>query len=308
MKFSLQTTARQVFPWQRANQLLFLARNILLARYLLPSEQGSFAAGLNLASYVAVLSALLLTGVIEASFSTHLYLTEKNLDYAWLTSLRTLINLATFAVCLGLAASGWGWKALVADRLAAGIFAVVLPWRSRWKPVFRLDAPSPNTIIQWKADGLNSKARRFLQNYDTWRDKPLWPNPRRRGGRWYQRALIRLRPSASARQAADLFRAKSRKSTLELAKAVVAQRVARLFFAGGVVSLGQARLRGRSHSVEAKARCRDCPSSTPSQRKKSAATSSIVVLQEPPRIKIIYLNSRIPVFPWKFIFSSPNAF
>ncbi|MDD2708470.1 MAG: response regulator transcription factor [Verrucomicrobiae bacterium] len=63
-------------------------------------------------------------------------------------------------------------------------------------------------------------------------------------------------------------RALTAESTPELAKGIVAQGVARLFFAGGVVSLG-------------KPVGRDWPSSTPCQRKISAATPSIVVLQEP---------------------------
>ncbi|MDD2710518.1 MAG: hypothetical protein PHV34_21270 [Verrucomicrobiae bacterium] len=66
-----------------------------------------------------------------------------------------------------------------------------------------------------------------MQNYDTWHDKPLWPNPRRRGRKIPKAAL-------------------TAESTLELVKAVVAQRVARLCFrwrsrcGGGIACAAQA--------------------------------------------------------------------
>jgi PST family polysaccharide transporter len=200
MTSSLQSSAGRVFLWQRVNQAVYLARNIVLARYIVPADYGDFATGLNLASYVAILSALefrtaffsrtdladdamrtqwsvevllnllallvglaltpwmigkystgiaaamvgmLAVGVLEASYSTHLYLTEKRMEFPFLTVLRTLVNLASFAFCFALAVGGWGWKALLADRIAISALTGIALWhKAGWRPSFRLHRPS----------------------------------------------------------------------------------------------------------------------------------------------------------------------
>ncbi|MCC7518862.1 MAG: oligosaccharide flippase family protein [Verrucomicrobiae bacterium] len=200
MTRSISGLAGRVFLWQRVNQAVYLARNIVLARYIVPSDYGDFAAALNLASYVAIASAiefrtaffskpdlgedatrtqwscevllntislllglalvpllggryppsvliamvgLLVVGVVEASYSTHLYLVEKQMLFPFLTSLRTVVNLASFAGCLAFAVAGWGWKALLIDRVAtAAMLAVALWARTGWRPSLRLHRPS----------------------------------------------------------------------------------------------------------------------------------------------------------------------
>ncbi|MBI4027024.1 MAG: hypothetical protein HY360_18715 [Verrucomicrobia bacterium] len=42
MGFTLQTAASRVFLWQRANQAIFLSRNILLAWFISPAGYGDF--------------------------------------------------------------------------------------------------------------------------------------------------------------------------------------------------------------------------------------------------------------------------
>lgn len=200
MSFSLQATAPKVFLWQRANHVVFLARNILLAYYITPSEFGNFSAALNLASYVAIFSALefrtaffttkelsakqmntqwsvelilnaltlcfglllvpwlettrssqvvtamlclLIVNLIEASFSTHLYLLEKNLHYPFLTGMYTVVNFTSFLICLTIAVMGGGWIALVVDRIvSAGMKGLILRKKSNWNPSFQFSMKS----------------------------------------------------------------------------------------------------------------------------------------------------------------------
>lgn len=200
MMRSVPGGAGRVFLWQRVNQAVYLARNIVLARYILPADYGDFAAALNLASYVAIVSALefrtaffskpdlgedairtqwsaevllntlslllglalapflgmkyppsvliamgglLAVGVIEAGFSTHLYLVEKRMEFPFLTALRTFVNLLSFALCLALAMAGWGWKALLIDRVAIALMTGAVLWaHTGWRPSLRLHRPS----------------------------------------------------------------------------------------------------------------------------------------------------------------------
>jgi len=199
MSFSLQNTASRVFLWQRANQVIYLVRNIILARFIAPAEFGLFAIALNLASYIAILGTLefrtaffaakdltedrirvqwstevllnfvtLLIGallipwlsqtrphaviiamisilaisLLEASFSTPLYLLERDLRFPFLSALYTVVNLTSFIVCLGIAIAGGGWVALVIDRaVAAGIKGVILYSKTKWRPRFLLRMP-----------------------------------------------------------------------------------------------------------------------------------------------------------------------
>ncbi|NUN92845.1 MAG: oligosaccharide flippase family protein [Verrucomicrobiae bacterium] len=200
MMRSLPGGAGRVFLWQRVNQAVYLARNIVLARYIVPADYGDFAAALNLASYVAIASALefrtaffskpdlgedatrtqwsaevllntfslllglglapllgaeyspevliamvglLAVGVLDAGYSTHLYLVEKRMEFPFLTALRTFVNLLGFALCLALAMAGWGWKALLVDRVAIALVTGVVLWaHTGWRPSLRLHRPS----------------------------------------------------------------------------------------------------------------------------------------------------------------------
>jgi len=82
---------------------------------------------------------LLICGLIESLASSKLYLMEKNMEFPFLTTLRTIINLVSFLLCLGFASAGWGWKALAIDRLFTALFFVAVLWRrSDLKPSFRI--------------------------------------------------------------------------------------------------------------------------------------------------------------------------
>ncbi len=189
--------ASRVFIWQRANHAVFLARNIVLAWFISPKEQGWFATGLNLTIYftllttfefrtpilttknpsrelwntqwsaemllslvallaglvampvllktrslpiVASLLGLLIANVVEVSASSHLYATEKAMEFPFLTALRTVVNILSFGVCVLVAASGWGWEAMVIDRvISAVMIASVLWFRSGLRLRFQLD-------------------------------------------------------------------------------------------------------------------------------------------------------------------------
>lgn len=196
MSFSLKEIAPKVFVWQRANHLIYLVRNVVLARFILPGPFGDFAIALNLASYIAIfgtlefrtgffttkeltpeqiraqwsaevalavvtflfglaLSPWLLTtrspavviailcllavSIVEAAFSTRLYLLEKDLQFPFLMKVYTAVNGVSFVACLALAMMGWGIGALVADRcVAAAIKWVVFRRRSEWRARFEL--------------------------------------------------------------------------------------------------------------------------------------------------------------------------
>ncbi len=196
MSFSLQAAAPRVFLWQRMNHAIYFARNILLAQFITPREFGVFATALNLASYVAILSAfefrtaflatrnlseeqirvqwsaevilnlvtvfiglllapwlettrsfgivaamlcLLMVNLIEASFSTQLYLLERELHFPFLSKMYALVNLISFIICLCFAIGGLGWVALIIDRVvAAGLKGLILWTSSDWRPRFLL--------------------------------------------------------------------------------------------------------------------------------------------------------------------------
>ncbi len=189
--------ASRVFLWQRANHAVFLARNIVLAWFISPSEQGWFATGLNLTIYftllttfefrtpilttrnpsrelwntqwsaemalsltalllglaatplllrtrdipiVASLLGLLVANVVEVSASSHLYAAEKAMEFPFLTALRTVVNILSFGVCLLIAVMGWGWEAMVIDRMISAIMIATVLWtRSGLRLRFQFD-------------------------------------------------------------------------------------------------------------------------------------------------------------------------
>jgi O-antigen/teichoic acid export membrane protein len=89
---------------------------------------------------------LVVVTLMEASFSTHLYLLEKDLQFGYLSAVRTWINGSTFLVTLVLAWLGFGWVALLIDRvLSATVTGLVVVLKSGWRPRLIFD----RTSIKW---------------------------------------------------------------------------------------------------------------------------------------------------------------
>lgn len=113
---------------------LTLILGLLLSPWLATTRAGGI---------VTAMLCLLVVNLIEASFSTHLYLLEKDLRFPFITALYTVVNLVSFIVCLALAIMGWGLGALVADRLiAASAKWFVLGRKSDWRPQFQIELRS----------------------------------------------------------------------------------------------------------------------------------------------------------------------
>jgi O-antigen/teichoic acid export membrane protein len=196
----LKELASKIFVWQRANQFIFLCRNIVLARFIFPSDQGVFATALNLTIYfslfttfefrsaiittkdpsqklkntqwssellltcftfligiiavpfliasrglpiVVCLIGLLIANLLDALTSSHLYLSEKKLEFPFLTAMRTIVNGVSFAVAIGFAVFGFGWKAMLIDRLfSSSVISFILWRRSKLSLRFELDRES----------------------------------------------------------------------------------------------------------------------------------------------------------------------
>lgn len=135
-------TTKELTPEQlRAQWSAEVALNVftlILGLLLSPWLATTRASGI-----VTAMLCLLVVNLIEASFSTHLYLLEKDLRFPFITALYTVVNLVSFLACLALAIMGWGLGALVADRLiAAGVKWLVLGRKSGWRPRFQIELRS----------------------------------------------------------------------------------------------------------------------------------------------------------------------
>jgi teichuronic acid exporter len=86
---------------------------------------------------------LLCVNVLEALYSTPLYLAERNLEFPVLTRWRAWINIFSFAVTVFMALRGFGVWSLVTDRvLNAGLLGILVWRRTSWKTAFRWDRES----------------------------------------------------------------------------------------------------------------------------------------------------------------------
>ncbi|MDD2708040.1 MAG: oligosaccharide flippase family protein [Verrucomicrobiae bacterium] len=101
-------------------------------------------------SLLLVTGALLLADGVDGCAGTPLYLTERALEFPYLTRLKAMIGYFSFAICLVLAWFGWGAWALAVDRMVVSSLVALCIWRRKvWSPGFAFDRESFRYLLNF---------------------------------------------------------------------------------------------------------------------------------------------------------------
>ncbi len=119
--------------------------NLVIFAALCPLLHGRYG-GMTV---VGVLVLVIVNG-LDAAYSTPIYLSERNLEFPFLTKWRTFVNGISFGVCIVIALLGAGLWALLVDRLINSLFLGVILWRhTEWKLEWTWDRESFSYFVRF---------------------------------------------------------------------------------------------------------------------------------------------------------------